>query len=336
MTVSVREVAELAGVSIGTVSNVINRPEKVAEATAERVQRAITELGYVRNDSARQLRLGRSTTVGMIVLDVGNPFFAELARGAEDAALEHGLAVILGNSNHSSSRERTYVELFSERRVAGMLISPTSDDLSALEPLADQGTTVVLVDQSPTNRRFSSVSVDDVYGGRLAGQHLLDTGRRRLVYVGGPSSIPQVRDRLEGFQRAVADSGVAALVEPIEGDELTVLEGRRIGELLASRSKGQRPDAVFAANDLLAIGLEQAFLMSGTIRVPEDIAIVGYDDIAFAQSAIVPLTSVRQPAYELGYQSVKTLARQFDSLNDEPIQLQFLPELVTRRSTEQA
>jgi len=333
MTVSVREVAELAGVSIGTVSNVINRPEKVAQATADRVQRAISELGYVRNDSARQLRMGRSTTVGMIVLDVGNPFFAELARGAEDAALEQGLAIILGNSNHSGDRERTYIDLFSERRVAGMLISPTSDDLAALEPLADQGTTVVLVDQRPDNSRFSSVSVDDVYGGRLAGQHLLGAGRRRLAYVGGPASIPQVRDRLDGFRQAVAESGSVARVEPFEGRELTVLEGRRIGELLAARSATNRPDAVFAANDLLAIGLEQAFLMSGSIRIPEDIAIVGYDDIAFAQSAVVPLTSVRQPAYELGHRSVETLANQFDTSGHDPIQLQFLPELITRQST---
>ncbi|KTR40737.1 LacI family transcriptional regulator [Curtobacterium oceanosedimentum] len=333
MTVSVREVAELAGVSIGTVSNVINRPEKVAEATAERVQRAINDLGYVRNDSARQLRMGRSTTVGMIVLDVGNPFFAELARGAEDAALEHGLAIILGNSNHSISRERTYVDLFNERRVAGLLISPTSDDLTALEPLADQGTTVVLVDQRPDDSRFSSVSVDDVYGGRLAAQHLLEIQRRRLAFVGGPSSIPQVRDRLDGFRAVVSEAGAPARVEAFEGSALTVLEGRRIGEQLAARPAADRPDAVFAANDLLAIGLEQAFLMSGTIRVPQDVAILGYDDIAFAQSAIVPLSSIRQPAYELGHRSVQTLARQFTGSDRAPVQLEFLPELVQRQST---
>ncbi|PCN46433.1 LacI family transcriptional regulator [Curtobacterium sp. 'Ferrero'] len=333
MTVSVREVAALAGVSIATVSNVINRPEKVAEATAERVHRAISELGYVRNDSARQLRAGRSATVGLIVLDVGNPFFADLARGAEDAALERGLAVILGNSNHSVVRERTYVDLFSERRVAGLLISPASDDLSALEPLVDQGTAVVLVDQRPTEGALSSVSVDDVSGGRLAGAHLLDIGRRRILFVGGPSTIPQVRDRLEGLRQVVGERGADRAVEVVEADALTVVEGRRIGALLTERPPADRPDAVFAANDLLALGLEQAFLMQGTVRVPDDIALVGYDDIAFAQSAVVPLTSVRQPAYEIGYRSIDTLVAQVGADHPGASQLQFLPELVVRQST---
>lgn len=334
MAVSVREVAELAGVSIGTVSNVINRPDIVAAATASRVHAAISQLGYVRNDSARQLRAGRSSLVGLVVPDTGNPFFTELARGAEDAALAHGLAVLVGNSNHEVTRERTYIDLFSERRVAGLLMSPASSDLQALEPLVAQGTSVVLVDQRADDDRFSSVSVDDVGGGRLAAGHLVSAGRRRILVVGGELSIPQVRDRLSGAREAAAAAPEDVAVEYIATNGLTVLEGRRVGALVASRPRHELPDAVFAVNDLLAIGLEQAFLMSGgELEIPGDIALIGYDDIAFTESAIVPLSSVRQPSYEIGYQSIELLVGRVDDHELPTQHLRFQPELIARRST---
>ncbi|MGL3198820.1 MULTISPECIES: substrate-binding domain-containing protein [Curtobacterium] len=332
MAVSVREVAALAGVSLGTVSNVLNRPDKVAPATVERVQNAIATLGFVRNDSARQLRAGRSSTVGLIVLDGGNPFFTDVARGAEDAAMAQGLAVLIGNSDESEDRERTYVELFEERRVAGLLISPAGDDLSRLERLRDQGTAVVLVDRRADDEHFASVSVDDVAGGRIAVEHLAATGRRRVAFVGGPAGIRQVADRLAGGRDAAAAAGIALEVVPTRS--LSVLEGRRVGEAINARPRGERPDAVFAANDLLAVGLEQAFIMRGTVAVPEEIAIVGYDDIAFAEAAVVPLTSVRQPAQDLGRRAIELLVAQVERGQDIELEhVEFRPELVVRQST---
>ncbi|MCJ1714680.1 LacI family DNA-binding transcriptional regulator [Microbacterium sp. M1A1_1b] len=332
MTVSVREVAALAGVSLGTVSNVLNRPEKVAPATVERVQSAIAELGFVRNDSARQLRAGRSSTVGLIVLDGGNPFFTDVARGAEDAAMSKGLAVLIGNSDESTDRERMYVDLFEERRVAGLLISPAGDDLARLARLRDQGTAVVLVDRRADDEHFSSVSVDDVAGGRIAVEHLLAIGRRRIAYVGGPFGIRQVVDRHAGALAAAMAAG--ATLEVLTTTSLSVLEGRRVGEALQRRPASERPDAVFAANDLLAVGLEQAFIMRGSVAVPDEIAIVGYDDIAFAEAAVVPLTSVRQPAQDLGRQAIELLVRQVEHGQDVELErVEFTPELVVRQST---
>ena len=332
MTVSVREVAALAGVSLGTVSNVLNRPEKVAPGTVLRVQNAIAELGFVRNDSARQLRAGRSSTVGLIVLDGGNPFFTDVARGAEDAALSKGLAVLIGNSDESTDRERTYVDLFEERRVAGLLISPAGDDLSRLARLRDQGTVVVLVDRRADDASFASVSVDDVAGGRIAVEHLLAIGRRRIAYVGGPFGIRQVVDRHAGA--LVATTAAGASLEVLPTTSLSVLEGRRVGEELQRRPASERPDAVFAANDLVAVGLEQAFVMRGSVAVPDEIAIVGYDDIAFAEAAVVPLTSVRQPAQDLGRRAIELLVRQVDQGQDVELeQVEFTPELVVRQST---
>lgn len=332
MAVSVREVAALAGVSLGTVSNVLNRPDKVAPGTVERVQAAITQLGFVRNDSARQLRAGRSSTVGLIVLDGGNPFFTDVARGAEDAAMAKGLAVLIGNSDESTERERTYVDLFEERRVAGLLISPAGDDLGRLTRLRDQGTAVVLVDRRADDGHFASVSVDDVAGGRIAVEHLTAIGRRRIAFVGGPFGIRQVADRHAGALAAATEAG--ATLEVLPTRSLSVLEGRRIGEALHARPPAERPDAVFAANDLLAVGLEQAFIMRGSVRVPDEIAIVGYDDIAFAEAAVVPLTSVRQPAQDLGRRAIELLVAQVEQGQQIDLEhVEFTPELVVRQST---
>lgn len=332
MAVSVREVAALAGVSLGTVSNVLNRPDKVAPGTVERVQSAIATLGFVRNDSARQLRAGRSSTVGLIVLDGGNPFFTDVARGAEDAAMDNGLAVLIGNSDESTDRERTYVDLFEERRVAGLLISPAGDDLSRLARLRDQGTAVVLVDRRADDEHFASVSVDDIAGGRIAVEHLAAIGRTHIAFVGGPFGIRQVADRHAGALAAAQAAGIR--LEALPTTSLSVLEGRRIGEAIQARPAAERPDAVFAANDLLAVGLEQAFIMRGTIAVPEQVAIVGYDDIAFAESAVVPLTSVRQPAQDLGRRAIELLTKQVEQGQDIDLEhVEFTPELVVRQSS---
>jgi LacI family transcriptional regulator len=333
VVVSVRDVAAAASVSVGTVSNVLNRPEKVAPTTVERVLAAIDELGFVRNDAARQLRAGRSRSIGLVVLDVRNPFFTDVARGAEDRAAEDGMTILLGNSDDNADREAAYVDLFEEQRVHGVLISQLTDDLPRLERLRSRGTPVVLLDRQAPDRSFSSVAVDDVTGGALAVRHLLDAGRRRIAFVGGPESIRQVADRLEGAQLAIAEVADATL-EVVETESLTVLQGRAAGVLLRERDAASRPDAVFAANDLLAMGVLQALMMLGTVRVPEDIALIGYDDIDFAQAAVVPLSSIRQPASLIGYTAVDLLLKEAAGGDDaRHQQIVFQPELVVREST---
>lgn len=333
MAVSVRDVAAAAGVSVGTVSNVMNQPDKVAAATVVRVQAVIAELGFVRNDAARQLRAGRSRSIGLVVPDAGNPFFADVARGAEARADDDMLAVLLGNSDEDPSREDNYLDLFREQRVNGVLITPASDDIEKLERVQAAGIPVVLVDREVPGSAFSSVSVDDVEGGFLAAQHLLQIGRRRLAFVGGPASIAQVAHRLEGARRAV-DEVPGASLDVITMPALTVLHGRAAGEEIAAQTEGERPDGVFAANDLLAVGLLQALTMFRTLRVPEDIALVGYDDIDFATATVVPLTSVRQPAQLIGRTAVELLLRSIaDPDGDYERRVRFRPELVVRQST---
>ncbi len=202
---SVKQVAERAGVSLGTVSNVLNRPERVGNKTRERVLRAIDELGFVRNEAARQLRAGRSRTIGLVVLDVGNPFFTDIAAGVEVAAAKAGLSLVLCNSAEDSTREAHYLSLLEEQRTFGVLLSPVDGDSSRLAALRRRGTATVLVDRKGS-RSMCSVSVDDLVGGELAVSHLCGLGHRRIAFVGGPLGLKQVSDRLAGARRALADA----------------------------------------------------------------------------------------------------------------------------------
>jgi LacI family transcriptional regulator len=331
MAAGIRDVAAAASVSVGTVSNVLNSPERVAPATVARVHAAIEKLGFVRNDAARQLRAGQSRCVGMLVLDVGNPFFTDVARSAERHAAQSNLVVLLGTSDDDPQRERTYLETFEEQRVFGLLISPVGEDLDRLLALHRRGVPVVLVDRDGAGTPFASVAVDDVAGGRLAVRHLCERGRNRIAYVGGPLGLRQVADRLAGA-RAAAGEYPGTTMEVVACDEPSVLAGRAAGERLCALPADRRPDAVFCANDLLAIGMLQALTSSG-VRVPDDIALIGYDDIDFARSAAVALSSIRQPSADIGVTAIDLLLAATEAPEADPRHVVFLPELVARAST---
>jgi LacI family transcriptional regulator len=334
--VSIKDVAELAGVALGTVSNVLNRPEKVAEPTRARVLAAIDQLGFVRNDAARQLKAGKSTSIGFILLDVRNPFFTDVGRGAEQRAAEHGLSVLLANSDDLPERESAHLDLFEQQRVRGLLVSPIGNVFDRLERLRRHGIVTVLVDRVADGRPFSSVSVDDVAGGHLAVTHLIEQGCRRIAFIGGPVTIRQVADRLDGANRAAAEHEGVEL-EVLLKDGLTVQHGRAAADAIVQRPAERRPDGVFCANDLLAVGALQSFTMlSRKIDVPGDIALIGYDDIDFASATVVPLSSIRQPSILMGQTAVDLLVDQIEATPGSPIETRsvvFQPELVVRDSS---
>lgn len=330
---SVKDVAALAGVSVGTVSNVLNRPGKVSASTIDRVHDAIDRLGFVRNDAARQLRAGHSRSIGLIVLDVGNPFFTDVARGAEQAADAADSAILLGSSEQRAERESRYLELFEEQRLRGVLISPVGDVTGRLAQLRARGIPSVLVDREADPEEWCSVSVDDVAGGRIAAQHLIEQGYRRIAFVGGPLSIRQIADRLEGARAAVEENGECEL-EVVELPAPTILSGRAAGAQLAERAADARPDAVFAANDLIATGVLQALVLGNSIRVPEEMGLIGYDDIDFAPAAVVPISSVRQPSELIGRTAVELVLEEADAPDGhEHRRVTFQPELVVRESS---
>ncbi len=332
--VSIREVASHAGVSVGTVSNVLNRPEIVAPATRSRVLRSIHELGFVPNESARQLRRGRGRVLGLVVLDVANPFFTDVAKGVEDATAAAGMAVIFCNSDGDPARESAYLDLLEEQRVRGVLITPVDDASERLQRLRQRGILVVLLDRLARSDDLCSVSVNDVRGGELAIRHLLETGHRRIAFVGGPRGLQQARDRYRGATKAVRAAGLepAQVLTRIDTATMTVPAGRAAADQFLQMPRSRRPGAIFCANDLLALGMLQG-LTRQRARVPDDVALVGYDDIDFAAAAAVPLTSVRQPRQRLGQVAAELLMDEMKNPEHQHVRRVFEPELVVREST---
>ncbi len=330
---SIREVAKRAGVSLGTVSNVLNRPEIVAEETRERVKLAIEEIGFVRNGTARQLRAGRSQHIGLVVLDVANPFFTEVARGVEDLANQAGYVVILCNSDDSVEKENHYLQVLEEQRAQGILITPVQSDASYLQRFRQRGIAVVLLDRPSRIKDLCSVAVDDVRGGEIAVTHLLEQGHERIAFVHGPLSIRQCADRKRGVLRAMKCAGFdpeRSVVDITTGTQ-TAREGEKVVEqLLNARIK---PTAVFCANDLLALGLMRGLIKRG-LSIPRDMAMVGYDDVEFASVLATPLTSIRQPKYELGRAAAELLLDEANNPTSHQHQhIVYQPELIVRESS---
>jgi LacI family transcriptional regulator len=329
---SVKDVAALARVSLGTVSNVLNRPERVSAGTRQRVEQAMAELGFVRNEFARQLRMGTSSTLAYVMLDATNPFFTDVAQGIELAAEKANVSLFICNSNNSGTREESHLGHLMQQRVQGILLTPVDPEADTIDLVAERGVPLVIVDRTRNDTRFCSVAVDDVLGGRLALEHLVDLGHSRVAYIGGPDSLGQVRDRLAGAREAWAAAGLPAedlVVLPTAS--LSVADGRGAGERLAGMPARTRPTAAFCGNDLVALGLLQQVIGSGR-SVPGDLAIVGYDDIEFAAAAAVPLTSVRQPRQELGRTAAELLLAEADPDHTHR-QVLFRPELIARGST---
>jgi len=332
-SVSIKEVATRAGVSPGTVSNVLNWPDKVAESTRARVEEAIRDLGFVRHGSASSLRAGHSRTVGLSVVDLGNPFFTDVAAGVEEAASKRGYAMILGNSSGEFLKEERNLLVFAEQRVRGVLITPTGANLAKIDQLKKRGISVVLVGHPAERTDQCSVAVNDVAGGSLAVSHLLSTGAERIAYVTGTHTVRQSVDRLIGAKQALTEAGrdLGQALREIAMSAMNARSGQQAAERLIV--EGRLPDAVFCANDLLALGMLRGLLQAG-VRVPEDVSLIGYDDIDFASASTVSLSSIRQPTHRLGRVATELLLDECDNPHSHAHQqIMFQPELVIREST---
>jgi len=304
----------------------------VRPLTRARVEAAMEELGFIPNGSARQLRAGRSRCLGLVVLDVTNPFFTEVARGVEDYAQAAGYAVILCNSDEAVDKERRYLRVLEEQRVRGILITPVHGRAPELRRIRERGTPVVLLDR-PGSPGHCSVAVDDRRGGEIAVSHLLSLGHRSIAVVNGPTAIRQCADRRQGARRAVERAGLdpAAVLSEITVQAMNARAGAAAADELLGA--GTRSTAVFCANDMLALGLLRGLSLAG-VTVPGDLAVVGYDDIEFAADAAVPLTSVRQPKYQLGSAAAELLLDEADRpAEHEHRRFVFKPELVARASS---
>lgn len=329
MSVSLRDVAKSAKVSVGTVSNVLNRPEIVAEKTLLRVRETIKELGFVPNGFARQLRFGNSRTIGLILPDVANPFFTEVARGVEDGANKRDYAVFLCNSDESIVKEERYINVLIEQQVRGVLFAPSDIKSNRMDEMKSRGISVTLLDREIKGDGHCSVSVDDIHGGRIAIEYLVESGHHNIAWVAGPESIPQVADRGIGVAKAAKSAGLD--IETIRVPLMNSAQGEEAAKAILALPT--MPTAVFCANDLLALGVMRG-LMAAKVKVPDQVSILGYDDINFASSAAVPLSSISQPAYQMGVTAADLLLSECeDGDSHQHQQIRFQPKLVERQST---
>ncbi len=322
--------ATRAGVSHGTVSHVLNHPERVRPDTRARVEAAIVELGFVRDEAARHLRAGYSTTIGLMLLDAWNPSFMEIARGVEERTADGQWTVLMSNSARDTAREQRYLREYASRRVAGIIVIP-NDQVSARAHLpAHFDAPLVVVDRIEEGDGSMSVGVDDVLGGRVLAEHLVGLGHRRIAFVGDPGSALPVRARFAGFERALRQHGSVEL--EVVPAPLTIEAGLEVGRQLAARTPDERPTAVAAAVDLLAFGMLQTLLSSG-VRIPEDLSLAGYDDIPFTAQLSVPLTAVARPHALMGSLAADLLLGVLDGDDRPERHLLLRPELVVRAST---
>ncbi|MBK9740703.1 MAG: LacI family DNA-binding transcriptional regulator [Actinobacteria bacterium] len=329
MAASMKDVAARASVSLGTVSNVLNHPDLVATSTRLRVEEAIRDLGFIPSAAAQQLRAGRAKVLGLVVPDIANPYFMEVARGVEDAALESGYVVILCNSDEQAEREDRYLAVLESQRVGGILIAPVRKSLKPLSRLLQHGVAVTLLGNAAISHDVCSASVDDTLGGGLAAEHAIELGHTRLVWLAGPRDIPRVSDREAGLMKAARSAKVH--VTRIAAAQMTTAAGDTAMD--SALANGLDATALLCANDLLALGAIRALNRAG-LKVPDDVSVIGYDDIEFAASAAVPLTSVRQPKYELGYAAAKLVIGECeDPATHAHQRVQFQPQLIVRAST---
>lgn len=326
---TIYDVASKAAVSPSTVSRVLNGTQ-VSESLAARVHAAVEELGYRPSSVARNLRRQATMVWGLIISDIGNPFFTALVRGVEDAAHEAGYSLVLCNSDDDLDKERRYLDIALAEKMAGVVISPASEATTDLSLLVERGVPAVAVDRRVGRLAVDTVLVDNVWGARIATQHLMDAGCTRIACITGPTRTTTAAERLQGYRQAHEDAGVDI------DDALTVVENFKedggydgAQRLLAA---GTRPDGLFVANNLMTVGALEALVDAG-VEIPRDMLLVGFDDIPWARLTRPRLTTVHQPTYEMGREAGRLLAARIGDEPEIPRTIVLPPSLRVRESS---
>lgn len=326
---NIREVAARAGVSVATVSYALNRPERVTPELRLRVEQAVRALGYRPDGTARALRTGRSQLISLIIPDVANHFYAQLARGVHDVLKPRGFHVTVGSTDADPEEEDYFLRAISLHRAAGAIAVPFRLSLADVGHICDPTTPIVLLAQPDADVPITCIDIDNEGGADQAVTLLLAQGRRRIAYIDGLSGTPPSRRRYAGYLQAHDRAG--ALVDPhlrVYGDFQRAGGERAMADLLDT---GLAFDGIFAANDLQAIGAMQALCRRG-LRVPDDVAVVGFDDIEEAEIVGPALTTVHQPSYEAGRCAAELLLRQIDPPGERPGSV-VMPTFLVRRAS---
>jgi LacI family transcriptional regulator/LacI family repressor for deo operon, udp, cdd, tsx, nupC, and nupG len=330
--VGLKDVGRLAGVSVSTVSRVLTRSSLVNDVTRERVQRAIDALGYQPNRVARRLLrkdAARGNLVGLVVPDIENPFFADVVRGVEDVTRQRDYVLFLGNSDENAERATRYLDLMRAESVDGVILPASADIEPCVARLVAAGTPVVCVDRRVPGVDVDTVVADNVRGAREAVEHLLAVGHRRIAFVGGRADLSTTRERFEGYRGALAGHRVAVDDALVRTGDSRQESGRRLTRELLELS--DPPTAILVGNNLMTLGALEAIHLARR-RIPDDVAVIGYDDMPWALALNPPLTAVRQPGYEMGRRAAELLLRRIQEPGCRPSVVTLQPELVVRRS----
>ncbi|MBK4347109.1 LacI family DNA-binding transcriptional regulator [Lacisediminihabitans changchengi] len=331
---SLADVAALAGVSRGTVSNVLNHPGIVAPSTLERVQNAIATLGYVRNDAARALAAGKSKSIGFVSTNIENSLFVDMIHGAQSGSRDANMTILIGNSADDLAQQNAYLDLFDEARVAGVLLAPMEDPTDGIKRMRSHGRQLVLLNYRPHDHDCCVVLVDNEQVGYLAARHLIDRGCTRLVYLASHENWQPVHYRRLGVRRAVAESGGTVTLQEVDKEQLDFANGAEYAAQFLLEPTATRADGVVAVTDELANGFMDGVVRGG-LSVPRDVAIVGCENNRAAPRGPVSLTTVEMNGEAMGLAATSLLIEEISVPADEHEHrvVMLEPVLVPRAST---
>jgi LacI family transcriptional regulator len=331
---TISDVAKRAGVSTMTVSRVINSSGYIAQETQERVEKAIAELGFVPNALARSLRFKQTKTIALVLTDITNPFFTTLARGVEDAASENGFTVMFTNTDESSDEEAENLNTLLQKQVDGVLLVPAGSSNESVTYLQERSIPVVVLDRRVPDVKVDTVCGDSIPGAYQVTRHLIDLGHRSIAIISGPLHISTSADRAEGYRLAMQEAGLSIDPQWVQHGHFTQDSGYEMAKALLPLQP--RPTAILAANNFIAIGAYAA-LREAELRIPADISLVTFDDLP-AKLMLEPfLTTVDQPAYEMGYQATQLLLTHLgDETPADPCVIVLPTRLIIRSSSGKA
>ena len=328
---NIKDVALQAGVSVTTVSHVVNGTRFVSETARQRVEEAVRELGYVPSAVARSLKHNTTRTFGMVIPNNSNPYFAEIIRGVEDRCFAAGYNVILCNSNDDPQRQAAYLRVLAEKRIDGLVFVASGSDAVVRATLCDIRIPLVLLDREVAGMpNCDLVEVNHTVGGELATRHLLDLGHPRVACISGPPGLSPSSQRRAGWKQALEEAQVDRKETDLARGDFTARGGYLAMQVLLKRKP--RPTAVFVCNDLMAFGALTAAREAG-VAVPEQLSIVGFDDIDLAAFSAPPLTTVAQPKLQIGTLAAELLLERVDAGRSEGRRAILDPELKIRGST---
>lgn len=328
MMVGIVDVAKKANVSTATVSRVLTKPETVRETTTEKVLKAIEALNYQPNLLARQLRRLETKTILVVVPDISNPFFSKVLRGIEAVAVAKGYQVLLGDTGNDVEREKGYLNILQQKKADGMVLLTARMDAAAVEEVA-RSFPVVLACEYIEGSRIPTVSIDNISGARKATEYLIDLGHERIGCITGPLDIVLSRDRLKGFYQAMARKNL--IVDPVLVQEGDFSFDSGFNLMMKFFALGQLPTAIFAASDDMAMGVIKA-IKSKDLKVPEDISVLGFDDLKFSSIFEPALTTIAQPAFEIGENAMELLMKLINKEEVKREQIILADQLVVRES----